>query len=301
MRKYTKELRMRRKGVTKYSLMFSFLLFFFCRPLMAELVVYGEATIPLDKEGFMYVLVDIAEMRPLFPIIPARQLKTREAAIVIDNTDIALAALFSGATGRFFQLAGFGSYPSLLATVALAINRNWKYMFGGENNYWYSTTDRLSVKLSPDEVYAVGWRRTQENPVAEESGVKMPEGFVEFRHRSGEPAPLSLWLENYDSILNRMLNDEGIIVNLPIERIYLNLYLVENNLFRTDIMLQIGSFYIWEDFFMNLSSMKSDSVLETIFLAHQPILNERNLEFESRLLSDEDLVSLMALFLKNWK
>jgi hypothetical protein len=293
------------KGVTKRPFTFFLcLFFFFCIPIMAELVIYGEATIPLDSNAFMYVLVDIAEMRPLLHIIPAKQLKGQEAEIVIDNTEIALAALFTGDTGRYFQVVGFGSYPSLLATVALAINRNWRYMFTGKDNYWYSTTDRLSVKFGPDEAYAVGWRRTQVNPVnpvAEESGVKMPEGFIAFRHRSGESAPLSLWLENHDLILNRILNDEGININLPIERLYLNLYLMENNVFKTDIMLRIGSSSHWENFFMDLSSMKPDSVLKALFFTNPPVQNGRNLEFESALLSEEEIVSLTTIFIKNWK
>jgi len=297
---------MRWKGLTIRLLAFCiFFFFFFCKPIMAELVVQGEATIPLDKDAFMYVLVDIHEMRPLFQMIPARQLKTREAEMVIDNTEIALAALFTGDTGRFFQLVGFGSYPSLVATVALAINRNWRYMFTGRDNYWYSTTDRLSVKFSSDEVYALGWRRAQANPVAEEPGVKMPEGFIDFRHRSGESAPLSLWLENHDLILDRILNDEGINFNLPIERLYLNLYRVEDNGFKADIMLRIRNLDSWDNFFMNssstLSSMKSDSVLKALFFANPPVQNGSDLEFESSLLSEEEIVSLTTIFIKNWK
>jgi hypothetical protein len=290
---------------TARSLKVSFFIFllslFFCKPIMAELVVYGEATIPLDTDAFVYVFVDIEEMRQIFDIIPYNQLKSREAEMVINSTELAIAALFTSDTGRFFQIVGFGSYPNFAMNVILAINRNWRYVFSDSKSYWYSNTDRLSLRLNPEEVYAAGWRRTQVNPVSEEPGARMPEGFIAFRHRSGQTAPLSLWLENHDSIFNRILNDEGFTTNLPIERIYLNLYHIENNAFKADIMLHIRSSFYWSDFYMASSSTKPDSTMRSLFLANPLVQNDHSLEFESALLSGEALASLMTIFIRNWR
>jgi hypothetical protein len=321
------------------SFTFSFFIFLFflllCKPVIAqmtetdevqryevpEIVVYGEGYIPLDKDAFVYVLADTKIMRPIIDIIPVNQLKSPQASQVIDRTEIAAAALFSGDTGRFFQLVGFGSYPNLIINVALAIDRNWRYtfsdMFSEKNNYWYSDTDRLSVNLNSEEVYIVGWRRSRMNPVYEEPGVKMPEGFIAFRHRSGEPAPLSLWLDNNNSILDRMFNDEGITVNLPIERLYLNLYHVENNVFKVELMLQTRSLFFPENFAMDFSPIKSeeaeskdsedseesetDSALQALFFANPPVQNDHNIEFQPVFLSEEDIASLLKIFMKNWK
>jgi hypothetical protein len=278
-----------------------------------EIIVYGEGYIPLDENALVYVLADTKIMRPIIDIIPVNQLKSPQASQVIDRTEIAVAALFTGDTGRFFQLVGFGSYPNLIINVALAIDRNWRYtfsdMFSEKDNYWYSDKDRLSVNLNSEEVYIAGWRRSRMNPVYEEPGVKMPEGFIAFRHRSGESAPLSLWLENNDSILDRMFNDEGITINLPIERLYLNLYHAENNVFKVDLMLQTRSLSFPENFAMNFSSIetedsgesKSDSVLKALFFANPPVQNNRNIEFQSVFLSEEDIASLLKIFMKNWK
>jgi hypothetical protein len=277
------------------------------RDEVPEIIVYGEGFVPLDSNAFVYVLVDTKIMRPIIDIIPVKQLKSRQAAQVIDRTEIALAALFTSDTGRFFQIAGFGSYPNLIVNVALAIDKNWKFMFSDvfseKNNYWYSDTDRLSVNLNSEEVYVVGWRRTSTrvNPVYEEPGVKMPEGFVAFRHRSGEPAPLSLWLDNHNLILDRMFNNEGIAINIPIERLYLNLYLAENNLFKTELMLHTGSPLPPESFTINLSESESDSVLKTLFFANPPVQNDRNIEFQPVFLSEEEIASLLKVFMKNWK
>jgi hypothetical protein len=178
----------------------------------------------------------------------------------------------------------------------------------------------------------------------DEPGVKTPEGFIAFRHRSGEPAPLSLWLENRDSILDKMLDGEGINVNLPIERLYLNLYHVEDKVFKAEIMLQMRSPFLPESFAINFSSIEkpepgvsiakllfktispffsedlptnfppiekpepeessdseSNSVMKTLFLTNPPILNERNVEFPAVFLSEDEIASLLTIFMKNWK
>jgi hypothetical protein len=246
-------------------------------------------------------------MRPIIDIVPVNQLKSWQAAQVIDRTELAVAALFTSDTGRFFQIAGFGSYPNLIVNVALAIDRNWKFMFSGNDHYWYSDTDRLSVSLNSEEVYIVQWRRTRVKAMYDEPGVRTPEGFIAFRHRSGEPAPLSLWMENQNSIIDRMLNGEGIAINLPIERLYLNLYHVENKVFKAELMLQTRSLSSPANLIINLiSSGKSsdsepDPVMKKLFLSNRAVMNGRNFEFPSVILSEEEITSLLRIFMKNWK
>jgi len=267
-----------------------------------EIVVYGEGFVSLDRDALVYALVDTKIMRPIIDIIPVNQLKSWQAAQIINRTEIALAALFTNDTERYFQVVGFGSYPVLVMNVALAIDKNWKYTFSGDDHYWYSDTSKLSVSLESEEVNIVAWRRTRVNPAYEEPGVKMPEGFVAFRHRSGEAAPLSLWLENRDFILDRMLYGEGITVNLPIERLYLNLYQVENNEFKIELMLQAESLFFPEDFAFNISEAgEPDSVLKTLFFANPPILNDRDIEFQAVIVSDEEIASLLKIFMKYWR
>jgi hypothetical protein len=274
---------------------------FICKFVKAEIVVYGERTIPLDMGAFVYILADLKKIHSIFDIIPFEQLKSREAKIIIDGTEMVLAALFPGDTGRFFQITGFGSYPNYLANIALAIHRNWRYIFSGRDIYWYSSTDRLSLSISPDEVYAVGWRRTHVNPVPKEPGAGMPEGFVAFRHRSGESAPLSLWMENNGSAIIRMLNTEGITTNLPIERLFINLYPVETNTYKANLSLQIRSHFLSRNFPMNFTTRESNSVLKMLFFANPPVENGNNLEFESAILSEKDIISIMTIFIRNWR
>jgi len=277
-----------------------------------EIVVYGEGSIPLDKGAFVYAFADTKTMRPIIDIIPISQLKSWQAAQVIDRTELAIAALFTSDTGRFFQAVGFGSYPSVVVNVALAISKNWKYMFSGKDHYWYSDADKMSASFNSEEVYVLGWRRTRMKAVYDEPGVKTPEGFTAFRHSSGEPAPLSLWMENNNSILDRMLNGEGITVNLPIERLYLNLYHVENKVFKAELMLKTKSLSLPENFAINFSPIEkpepkessnseSDSVLKTLFFTKAPIIKDRNVEFPAVILSEEDIASLLKVFMKYWK
>jgi len=312
-----------------FSLLIFLFSLFLCKPIMAEttvtdelyevvgyeipeIVVYGESVIPLDKGAFVYAFADTKIMRPIIDIIPVSQLKSWQAMQVIDRTEIAIAALFTSDTGRFFQIVGFGSYPNLIVNVALAINLNWKFMFSGDDHYWYSDTDRLSVSLDSEEVYVVGWRRTRMKAMYDEPGVKTPEGFIAFRHRSGEAAPLSLWLENQNSILDRMLNGEGITVNLPIERLYLNLYHVEDKVFKAELMLQTESLFSPESFAINFSPIEKpepeesldsepDSVMKTLFFTDLLVLNDRDVEFPAVLLSEDEIASLLNIFMKNWR
>jgi len=307
---------MRKNNYSRLRLFIFLFTVFLCAPIIAdttetdelyyevpEIVVYGEGFVSLDKDAFVYALVDTKIMRPIIDIIPVNQLKSWEAAQIIDRTEIALAAIFTNDTGRYFQVVGFGSYPVLVMNVALAIDKNWKYTFSGDDHYWYSDTNKLSVSLDSEEVNIVAWRRTRLNPAYEEPGVKMPEGFVAFRHRSGEPAPLSLWMDNHDSILDRMLSGEGIVKNLPIERLYLNLYHVEDKVFSTDIMLQVKNSPFTEEFKMSVlpGFAEYDSALKKLFLANPPIQNDHNVEFPPAILSEEEIVSLLRIFMKNWR
>jgi hypothetical protein len=309
---------MENKHFRIHSFAFSIFIFLFpiCAPIIAdttetgeiyyevpEIVIYGEGFVSLDKDALVYALVDTKIMRPIIDIIPVNQLKSWEAAQIIDRTEITLAAIFTNDTGKFFQVVGFGSYPVLVMNVALAIDKNWKYLFSGDDHYWYSDANKLSVSLDSEEVNIVAWRRTRVNPTYEEPGVKMPEGFVAFRHRSGETAPLSLWMENRDSILDRMLYGEGMAINLPIERLYLNLYHVEDNVFSTEIMLQAENFPFTEDFEMSLlpEFAEYDSALKKLFLTNPPAQNDRNIVFSPVILSEEEIVSLLRIFMRNWR
>jgi hypothetical protein len=90
------------------------------------------------------------------------------------------------------------------------------------------------------------------------------------------------------------------------ERLYLNLYHVENNIFKVELMLQTRSLFFPENFAMDLSQIKSgesetDSVLQALFFFIFPVQNDLNIEFQPVLLSEEDIASLLKIFMKNWK
>jgi len=297
--------------------MFSFFIFLFsfslCKPVSAQtrktndsrevpgIVVNGEGSIPLDRGAFVYAFADTKTMRPIIDIIPISQLKSWQAAQVIDRTETAIAGLFTSDTGRLFQAVGFGSYPSLVVNVALAVSKNWKYLFSGKDHYWYSDTDKMSASFSSEEVYVLGWRRTRMKAMYDEPGVKTPEGFIAFRNRSGKPAPLSLWMENDNSILDRMLIGEGIAINLPIERLYLNLY-VENKVYKAELMLQTRGFFSTANLAINLSEAgEPDSVLKKLFFTNKPLMNGRSVEFSAVVFSEDEITSLLKVFMKYWK
>jgi hypothetical protein len=135
-----------------------------------------------------------------------------------------------------------------------------------------------------------------------------------------------------------MLNGEGIAINLPIERLYLNLYHVEAKVFKAELMLQMRSPFFPQSFAINFppierakpeepsysiieipgtkessypkieipdpwvsSDSEPDSVLKTLFFAKTPVLNGRNVGFPSVFLSEEDISSLLRIFMRYWR
>jgi hypothetical protein len=99
-----------------------------------------------------------------------------------------------------------------------------------------------------------------------------------------------------------MLYGEGIVVNLPIDRLFLNLYHMGNNIFRAELMLQAGSLPFPVNVVIYLlETGEPDSVLKTLFFANTPAQNDRNIEFPSALLSEEDISSLLKIFMNTWK
>ncbi|MDR0323500.1 MAG: hypothetical protein LBI12_03515 [Treponema sp.] len=282
------------------------LLFCAAAPVMSQTFTEG-GTVPLDRGAFLYILTDVNRMRPVIDILPIRELKNWQALLVLDRTDTAATALYNRASGRHFQLAGWGNYPSFTASIALFLHRNWKLIHANTGSYWFSDVDRLSVRIASRQIYALAWRTERASPVPLTANAQIPEGFINFRNRGGASAPLSLWMENPASMLNMMFLMERIRLRFTSEKLYLNLYPDENNLYKADLRLLFENHTQAREFTENLYSInyipsnESNLVVKKLFFATNPVLSNRTLDFYSDSLSESEIIFLLNFFLSYWR
>jgi hypothetical protein len=268
---------------------------------------FEDGSVPLDEGAFVYILADVNQIRPILDTLPIKELKNWQAVLVIDGTDTAVAALFERETGRRFQLVGWGSYPSFTARIALFLHINWKLKHTERGSYWYSNRDRLSVRIASRQIYTMAWRFEHLNPVPEPEGVEIPEGFIEFRNISGDTAPLSLWMENANVMLNQMFSSEKLSLRFPSGLLYINLYPVVNGLYRAELRIHFNNESQARRFVGNMSRLyvypfsEQGIFMEKLFYSSEPVINGRSIDFQSGYLSNGDIVSLMMAFISLWR
>jgi hypothetical protein len=279
-------------------------LFLSCKstPVKSDSIFEGMDTVPLDKGAFAYIFTDVKEARPILDILPVQQLKNWQAAIILENTDVAAAALFSKESDRHFQITGWGNYPSLRARVALFFNTTWKRRRSEMGSYWHSAIQKLSVVVNSKQVFAVSWHDSYGSPLPLSPGVKMPEGFTQFMRG----AALSCWMESPGLLLNQILSKEGIPVNLPAEQLFLSLYPRDENQYEVLLRLRFENAVQARTIatvlaLANTFASEQKSIMASIFFANPPVLSGQNLDIKTALLSEKEITLLLEMFLLYWK
>jgi hypothetical protein len=185
--------------------------------------VLGETDhIPLEDGAFVYVFADVQAAKPILELLPIAEMNDKQARQMLDKTSTAVAALYPPASGRRYQAAAWGAYPSFQAGVALGMSKYWKKQRSAAGlSYWHSPADRLSIALNPKHAFIAAWEEeTPGDPVTASPGVKLPEGLNEFRRG----AIVSCWLEDPGPWLDRIFEQAGIPLQLPAQRIFLSLF-----------------------------------------------------------------------------
>jgi hypothetical protein len=271
-------------------------------PIVSDTIFEEMEYVPLDKNAFAYIFTNVKEARPILDILPVQQLKNWQANLILENTNMAAAALFPRESGRRFQVAGWGNYPSLRARVALFFNTTWKRQRSITGTYWSSAVQKLSVVINSKQVFAVAWHDTHENPVPVLPGVKMPEGFAQFIRGSA----LSCWMESPELILDQILSNEGIPIKLPAEQLFLNLNPKGGNQYEVLIRLKFENasqarMIAGVLAMANILSVNQRSIMASIFLANPPVIYGRYLDIKTALLSENEITLLLQMFLLYWK
>jgi hypothetical protein len=160
----------------------------------------------------LYLVVDVPQARPFLDHLNIEGLSREDAARILDRTGHAAAAVFPPNSGKKFQAAAWGNYPSFGAGLAFASARDWKRRRSPAGRFWYSAERDISLAFSRDQAFAA-LGSGGADPYARGPGVPVPEPFKAFR----EGACLALWMENPAGPLGRFLEGLRLPIRIPAE------------------------------------------------------------------------------------
>jgi hypothetical protein len=180
----------------------------------------GSGFSVLPPGARLYLWADVKEARPLLDVLSIGTLDGKDAAGILERTDIAEAAFYPEEAGRSFFLAGWGSYPVFSAGISMAFSRDWKKVKSPTGNrYWYSKNNNLGVAIGSNLAYAAAgdpWAGVPGEASTGGETVQIPEGFETFR--SG--CVLAGWMPEPQEPINRFLAAAELPIQFPAEQFF---------------------------------------------------------------------------------
>jgi len=258
--------------------------------------------VPLDDGAEIYLFAHAKDARSIIELLPLEELKDKQARQMLDRTDFVAAAMFPARSGRRFQLTAWGRYPASHAGAALNSNKSWEKLTASKGYmYWYSMENNLSMALNNKQAFVISTlNRKPEEPLAAAPGKEIPQGFNEFRRK----APFSCWIDNPAPMMVKILNESGIPLRVPVQKLFFNLYPVKGK-FEAIIRLQFenASQARGVAAILNLAggfvSSNPDLLIAAILLANAPVLNDINVDIKTAALDEKKLSLLLEMFLLN--
>jgi hypothetical protein len=272
-------------------------------PGMSNVDPENANVLPLERGALFYIVADVKKMRPIIERLPIEELKDNQTRQMLDRTNHLAAAVFPQESGRRFQLAAWGNYPASQADFALSFNKNWKKrrsQAGG--SYWYSSASRLSLAVGSRQAFAASSLTGDPFDPLSKEGIEIPEGFADFRGNAGVISPFSCWLENPAILISRIMNDLGLPLGIPVQKLFINLLPTQDEKYETLIRLQFENASYARNMIriFNMAAgfipVDSDMALASLFLANPPVLNGSNVDIRSAVMDEEEIVQLLGLF-----
>jgi len=137
-------------------------------------------------------------------------------------------------------------------------------------------------------------------PLTAPPGKEIPQGFNEFRKR----APFSCWIDDPAPMMVKLLNEVGVPIRFPVQKLFFNLYPVKDK-FEAIVRLQFenASQARGVAAILNLAggfiSKDQDSMITSLLLANAPVLNDNNVDIKTAVLNEKELSLLLEMFLLN--
>jgi hypothetical protein len=172
----------------------------------------------------LYLVADVPRARPFLDHISIEGLAKADAALILDRTRYAAAAVFPPDSGKRFQAAAWGEYPSFGAGLAFASAGDWKKRRSPAGPFWYSAERDISLAFNRAQAFAVLGPAEPEagagalpgaGPYPQGPGVPVPEGFSGFR----EDTCLALWMDEPAGPLDRFLGALRLPLRIPAEQL----------------------------------------------------------------------------------
>jgi len=279
------------------SLSLLILLFFIsCQslPKVPNVNLETADSLPFENGAYTYIFADAKKARAIINLLPIEELNNKETRQLLDRTRFFAAALFPQGSGRRYQIAAQGSYPSSNAAIAMSANKNWqKRRSGSGGEYWYSPDSGVSVLIGASHAYAAAsFSSDPFEPFTPPPGVEVPKGFNDFRKGS----PLSCWIASPLVLLNKMF------AGLPVQSIvnlFFNLSPAPEAKYEAVIRLQFENTSHAKGMavLLSLASGFSSDPLLSAFLTNPPVVNGITLDIRSTPLSEKDIKALLKLLI----
>ena len=285
---------------------FSFL-FVTCKsaPVVPESFMQGERYLPLEKGASVYLFANVIEARSLLNLLPIEELKNEQTSDLLDRTGMAVAALFPQESGRRFQLAAWGNYPSFGAGFAFTFDRNWaKRRSSSGGSYWYSEAGRLSIVVTSKQSYAAASLNSTpfepQTAATSQTGAEIPDGFNDFRADS----PLSCWLIEPAKVISRIFNDAGIPIQFPVQQLFINIFPIEKGaggyeailMFQLESSVQARGMAAMLNLAGSFISGDSGLIFTPLLFANTPVQRDKYLEIKTANLNDKQILQVFSMF-----
>jgi len=279
-------------------------LFISCQtiPKVPDVFLEDSKFAPLDAGASIYLFANVKEVRSIIELLPIQELNDKQVRQMINRTNFAAVAFFPEESGRRFQLAAWGNYPGA-ANTALSSNKNWKKQRSpAKYKYWHSSADKLSLVITSKQAFInASLNKEPLDPVTSMPGAEIPEGFNNFRRKGEQTAPLACWVENPAPAIFQTLNDAGIPVRFPVQKLFFKL-LPAGDKYDAIIRLQFENASMARGMSAVLTlasgfvSNDPNMLIAALFLANPPVQDGSSIEIKTAPLTGKEISLLLQMF-----
>jgi len=273
-------------------------------------------TIPLEPGGLAYIIADTKTSGPILENLNIVEINKRVYRQLLDRTNFITAAIYPQGNDLRFQLSARGRYPVSRIKTFFGFSKYWKKARSPESgmSYRFSSVHRMSVAVNSAQAFVSSFGSAASAAAPYSAvGTEAPEDFFE----TGKGSALSCWLENPSPMLNKYLEDMGIDLAIPAQRLFISFFPVNNQGYEANLLLQfpftaqaraIGNLLSMGRDYNTLNEDTADhaaisapaedsrEILVSILFSNPPVHDDKNLTIKTNALSVEEISLLFDMF-----